>query len=400
MKKLSVVSAILLVLVLGCNESANGPDVDIGAIIVMSEPAGGSVFINGALQTGVTTPAEFELSSGEYTIKASKVGYEVEPDSDLVTVFEGSVDTSFFTFSEISDTGYIVVLANYDYIPIYIDGAPSGTFTPDTVPLAPGVHVVYPDCWSIVSPMPETVEVVAGAIIDLEFDIYFKRTVLIEEFSHVNCINCPNASAAVHSVLSNYGDSLTAIEWHPQQSGGADPFQQDNPDMHDNRAAYYDFVGIPRVYVAGQQVLDPMSTTAISSMVGNAFGLASAVNDFALWGSIVEGSTAKVGIKATGLSDADGAVYLAVTEVHRHYDSAPGINGMTDFYNVPRRLRRYPESGVFNISAGEIIYMEIDFDVPSDLSSGEYSVIVWFQRDADGIYTAGEEILCTPCYLY
>jgi len=394
--------AILVVILIvsfflsGCPENNNGPEEEFGTIVIFSDPDGASIFIDNTLKEGIATPASLELEPGSYRVNLGLHGYESSPESIIVNVENESFDTLDFILTEISDTGYIEVSANYDEAIIYIDGVPSGYYTPATLPLGAGSHMILAGGWSFTELEPESVYITEGDTHSVSFGLNFHRTALIEEFSHVNCTNCPNAAAAVQEVLSDIGDSIIAIEWHPEQSGGVDPFHADNAEMHDGRVDYYAFVGIPRVFVAADLVPDPTSVSTITAYVEDALNEDSPCSDFALWGHVSEPGMAKVGIKAIG-DAGEGIIRMVVVENHRHYDTAPGSNGMTDFHNVPRTMNRYPATGAFGLEIGDVLYFAIEFDVPSDLSDGEYSLIAWFENDANGIFETGEEILCKPC---
>ncbi len=381
-------------LVVGCGKSTNN-DEEKGDIMVLSDPDGAFVYLDGEL-TSHSTPAQIELDVATYVVSVAKLGWTADPGSVVVAVLKGETDTVEFELSASSDTAYIAVSADYDNIPIYIDGVPAELFTPAVVQVSSGGHEVFIDGWIFKTPASQAVEAVSGDTAYAVFDLDFRRCALIEEFSHVNCTNCPDAAEAVHGVVENHSDSVVSIEWHPQQSGGTDPFHEENPTIHDGRVSYYNFVGIPKVFVAGKQVPTATSESAISAFVDDALSVSNDASKVKLWGVVDSEGDANLGIVAEGIS-AEGVIKIAVVEKHRHYDSAPGINGMTDFYNVPAELYTYPASGTITLADGVAQYAEIsEITIPAGGVPADYSYIIWFQKDSDGIYSAGEEILCSP----
>jgi len=396
MRKIVLFIAIGLAIVLfsGCDNN-NGPVDEKGNLVVVSEPTGASIFLDGQLQGDILTNATIELDPGAFAVAVGKSGFDSTPDSLVITIVAGKTDTAFFTLSEISDTGYIYVNADYEDAPVLVDCVPSG-FTMDTIPVSVGSHSVQIGGGAFVQSEAENANVTSGAVTDVVIsDIEFKHACLIEEFSHVNCVNCPDAAEAVQTVLANFGDSVLAIEWHPHLAG-IDPIRALNPEMHDGRGDYYDIIGMPQVLVAAQSVTDPTSVSAISAYVTNSLAEGSAVGDFKLWGRVIGEETARIHYHSMGGTGV-GIIKLAVVRIHRHFDVAPGSNGMLDFHNIARKLFIEPEIGVMNIDAGSTGFVDIIYDIPIDLIFGEYKLLAWFERDADGVFSPGEEILCSPC---
>ncbi len=391
MRVFLIIALIISALIISGCDDGNGPTDEKGTLVVTSDPTGAVVFINGQIQSGVTTNASIELDAGNYTIRVAKTGYDASPDSIIIAIETNATDTAAFTLSEISDTGYVLVESSYDDAPVFIDGVPSG-YSNETIEVGAGSHTVRIDGWAFAPSAEEEIDVVSGDTTIVNISADFVHSCLIEEFSHVNCVNCPDAAEAVQTVLSNYADSVYAVEWHPDLAG-IDPFREDNEEMHDGRGDYYGVSGMPQVYVAAQAVPDPTSVSVIGSYVSNALSDTD-VQRFKLWARVIDANTVRVNYNVAS-GDGTGVFKIAVVENHRHFDSPQGSSGMTDFHNIARRMSVYPTSGTATISA--MGNFEVDFVVPEDLDPGEYHILAWFQNDADGIYDPGEEILCSPC---
>ncbi len=393
-KVVLVFGVAVFLTILACGGNGTDPDPDMGTLVVLSDPDGAFVYIDGALKTA-STPASFELEAKSYNIKAAKLGWSATPESLVIAVAKDQTDTAYFELTPASDTAYFDVDANYSFASIFIDGVPTGQYTPAVIAVPSGSHSVSIDGWAFEGPFSMSANAAAGETTAVDLVLEFGPRVLIEEFSHVNCTNCPDAAEAVHTVSGNFSGAAIAIEWHPQQSGGTDPFHAANPAIHDGRVSYYGFVGIPRVFVAGKMVADPTSVAAIAAFVNSYLSPTNDAAKINLWG-VVQSGNVHLGIIARGIS-AEGVIKVAVVEKHRNYATAPGINGMKDFYNVPMVLYTHPSSGTITLSDGVAQYLDFtEINIPTGGTPSDYSYVVWFQRDSDGVYSAGEEILCSP----
>ncbi len=389
-KRIFLAALIAAAIIISACDNGNGPSDEKGTLYVISDPTGASIFIDGTLQTGRITNASFELDPGNYFVRVAKTGFDASPESIAVTILADQTDTAQFDLLPIADTGYIIVICHED-APVLIDGVPSG-FSNEPIEVGAGSRSVKVGGWAFRS-IAENVVVASGETLEVVITPSFVTTCLIEEFSHVNCSNCPDAAAAVQSVLASYGDTVLAIEWHPNLAG-IDPFRADNPTMHDGRGAYYGVSGMPAVFVAGNPVPDPTSASAIGSYTANALSNAE-VQRFKLWARVMTGNTVRVNynvLSGTGT----GVFKLAVVENSRHFSTPPGANGMTDFHNIARRMTTYPTFGTITISAG-MGNFEMEYELPADLAPGDFHIVVWFQNDEDGVFSVGESILCSPC---
>lgn len=56
------------------------------------------------------------------------------------------------------------------------------------------------------------------------------QRVLVEKYTGVRCVNCPDADEIIHSALQRYGEKLIAVAVHPEGSNFAIPFSGE-PDL-------------------------------------------------------------------------------------------------------------------------------------------------------------------------
>ncbi|MCB0713149.1 MAG: Omp28-related outer membrane protein [Ignavibacteriae bacterium] len=79
-----------------------------------------------------------------------------------------------------------------------------------------------------------------------------QRIVLMEDFSSVTCVNCPQAAEYVTKIAKENPSRIVTIQWHLDIPGRNDPFYQQNKPHNDARDAYYGkFNALPQVFVDG-----------------------------------------------------------------------------------------------------------------------------------------------------
>lgn len=137
--------------------------LETGAIHVESDIVGAAILLNGHA-TGEVTPADLaDIAPGTYTVRVSLAGYDVTPDSLLVTVTSGDTATAMFGLV-LSTTGTIHVETDTAGASILLDGQVTGLFTPaDLTDLLPGSYTVQVSLAGYaVTPDSLLVTVVAG----------------------------------------------------------------------------------------------------------------------------------------------------------------------------------------------------------------------------------------------
>ncbi len=80
------------------------------------------------------------------------------------------------------------------------------------------------------------------------------RKVLIQEFTGVNCVNCPTGASTVHDIQELYPESVIAIGMHPGGTGFSGPIGTFNLNS-DLARVYYDYykpAGFPAAVIDGQ----------------------------------------------------------------------------------------------------------------------------------------------------
>lgn len=83
----------------------------------------------------------------------------------------------------------------------------------------------------------------------------YDRVTLVEDFSSVTCVNCPQASAIVNAIVEENKGKVVAIQYHLDIPGRNDPFYAQNKPHQDARETYYGgFNALPQVFVDGISV--------------------------------------------------------------------------------------------------------------------------------------------------
>ncbi|MCM1531216.1 MAG: Omp28 family outer membrane lipoprotein [Bacteroides sp.] len=96
-----------------------------------------------------------------------------------------------------------------------------------------------------------------------------KRCVLLEDYTGVRCVNCPNAAAETKVLQANYGSNLVVVALHPKENGLTAPYGTDE-DLRTEEA---------RVYAEYYQIAD-----LPKGMVNRKSGV---LDDYRTWGGAV-----------------------------------------------------------------------------------------------------------------
>ena len=79
-----------------------------------------------------------------------------------------------------------------------------------------------------------------------------RRVVLLEEFTGVQCTNCPAAAKVAQSLLSEYPDNLVVVGLHGRNTGDfGKPFENEQDFRISDVEAYYDEFGPTDGYPCG-----------------------------------------------------------------------------------------------------------------------------------------------------
>ncbi|WP_337872634.1 T9SS type A sorting domain-containing protein [Ignavibacterium sp.] len=216
----------------------------------------------------------------------------------------------------------------------------------------------------------------------------FQRNVLLEEWTSSTCGPCAANNPTIDAFIDARFDSLVAIKYHMNwPSPGNDPMYLYNPDQANDRRFYYGVNAVPHVIMDG--IVNPSYPYSNPPSLPSAFyprknvgtPVSLSVTNTRLPGDTIQ---ADVTLQISTQLPA-GQYYLRVhaIERHIHYNSAPGTNGETDFYDVFRRA--YPNSTGTAIPTAPGTY-NFTFKYPLDMAVWVDSMIytaVFVQNDAN-----------------
>jgi hypothetical protein len=247
--------------------------------------------------------------------------------------------------SSTGTTAKVIVTSNINNSKIYLNGAFTGFYTPDTLILNEGNY----------------------AIRVIKEDV--SRLVLIEDFANVSCNPCVQSNKIIES-LSNvrFGRSkLVIIKFPTDFPSPNDPFYLANEIDCDSRMTYYNIFVAPTTIVDG--LIRPISTDSldviskVESKLDSLPRFSVVVLDSIYGGNYETIVTVKlldkyfpsnqsVSVKAgdtktinldlhqdlTSINYSDLSLHTVVTETNIEFATPPGSNGETEFYDVMRAM--------------------------------------------------------------
>jgi hypothetical protein len=229
-----------------------------------------------------------------------------------------------------------------------------------------------------------------------------QRTVLQEEFTQASCGPCAAQNPAFNTLLNANTTKVVSIK-HQTSWPGVDPMNAQNPTDVATRVSYYGITGVPD---APQDGVEP----AGASYVGAPANVTQAMID----AEYAVSSPFTLTINHTFSPDYDsvfvtcvitasqaytsvGALYarIAMVEETIHFNSAPGTNGETDFYNVLRKM--YPSALGTALAGtwtpGQTQTISFGAPIPSYIySKSQIKFVAYVQSDGDKkVQQAGQD---------
>lgn len=175
-----------------------------------------------------------------------------------------------------------------------------------------------------------------------------QRMVLIEEGTNASCGPCAAQNPGFHALLSANTDKAVSIKyqaWYP----GYDPMYEHNPDDVHNRLDYYGFEGVPTATLDGEIITASYpgfdaeyyagAPGGYSQTVINTAYAVPASFDVSADYTLTENSiTITANATCTQAVSGNLKYHVVVIEKEITFDSAPGTNGETEFYNVMKKM--------------------------------------------------------------
>lgn len=222
------------------------------------------------------------------------------------------------------------------------------------------------------------------------------KIVLIEDFANVSCDPCVISNKIIENLTNvRYGPSkLLAAKFPTNFPSPNDPFYLAIPEICDSRMVYYNIFSAPTTIVDG--ILYPNSTDSLSVIekiderlvLSPQFGVE--VTDSAAGGNYFINVTLEQ-INTAGLNLDEIVLHTVITETDIEFESPPGSNGETKFFDVVRTsLPTLNGESVANIvQNGEVSY-EIDETLSTSWNLENVHTVVYVQNTVTKeVYQAG-----------
>lgn len=231
---------------------------------------------------------------------------------------------------------------------------------------------------------------ICGALLlfaSLSLSAQYQRIVLIEDFSSVTCVNCPQASAIVNAIAKEKKGRVVTIQYHLDIPGRNDPFYAQNKPEQDARERYYGgFNALPQMFVDGIGVAGT-NEAEVRGEANNQLGEESPIKLTVT--QTIEGGAIKANIRLEGADKLPNGYRLYAVAVEkfvqrtREYftDTAKSIQyyNETEFHDLFRKFAT-PSGGV---TVGPAATQTFDYTIAlgERWDPREMSVIAWVQDE-------------------
>jgi len=282
--------------------------------------------------------------------------------------------------------GKIVVTANVDSAKIILDDIFTGKFTPDTISVSTGEHLINVTKEDY-SSTQKNITVIKNNILMLHFVmemVQLSKTVLIEDFANVSCIPCVQSNKILEKLISSYNNNVVKIKYATNFPSPNDPFYLANSNASDTRISDYNIFFTPTILVDG--IEKPIATdsieikTALNSRLNETVKFKINAVDSISSGNI----SITVDLKSfdiSGLNSEQLFLYSVVTEKHIQFSTPPGSNGETEFFDVMREI--LPNSNglqLNNITSNMTYNYKFNTTTKPAWNLNELNVVVFIQN--------------------
>ncbi len=215
---------------------------------------------------------------------------------------------------------------------------------------------------------------------------------LIEHFTNASCGPCAASNPTFHSYVKNNLDVLIPIAFHPNFPG-YDPFNAENPTMHNGRTQYYNVTGVPHYVFLGTVRGHPASVANIGSSVN---ALRSQMSPITI--NVTEtrtGSSATVEVEVHSSQElTNKKLRIAVVEQNVVFTTPPGSNGEKEFPWVVRRMLPDHNGTTISIAANETKKFTQNYTLQSSWDKSKVYIVAFIQDDGTKeVYQAAQSMI-------
>lgn len=248
------------------------------------------------------------------------------------------------TPGSILEYGRLIITSNVDSVEIIIDNISTGKFTPDSIIISVGEHLVKLQKDEYV-PESKLVRIYKDSSTTANFNLKLaiaKKIVLIEDFANVSCTPCVTSNKILETVKANYGAKKVLVIKYPTNfPSPSDPFYLANTTDCNARMSFYNILVAPTTKVDG--MLTPTSTDSNSVKEKIEQRITQTPKFKITVADSLASSNYFVNIKletidTSGVDFANLVLHTAVIETLIEYSTPPGSNGETKFHDVMRKM--------------------------------------------------------------
>ncbi|OGB69919.1 MAG: hypothetical protein A2Y94_08660 [Caldithrix sp. RBG_13_44_9] len=332
--------------------------------------------------TGFLTPYLIEdLALGKHVVHLFHGGFRSNPDSVVVLLEEVKTDTvsielvpavnGNLSVNSSPDSARVIInKLEFGYTPIYIEGLPVGMYPLEIIKSGFSVR-------------SDTIEILENDHLQLVYQLeeYISRFVLLEHFSNTSCPPCPTSDEIVNDLAESYGPSiLVVLGYHANYPSPSDPMYLAARAANDSRIQFYLPQSLPRAFVDGLLVLDPLSAMSYQNLIESQLIkdtlLIIAFQELNWTDTLMKG---KMQIKALQSISSDHRLFIALIEDEIHYNTPPGSNGQTHFDAVLRAF--YPDGNGITISLAAQETETINFEISLSTEWGHDVTVIAFVQN-------------------
>lgn len=165
-----------------------------------------------------------------------------------------------------------------------------------------------------------------------------QRRVLVEEATNASCYPCGQQNPAFDALLQQNPDKVAVIKYHASWPG-YDPMYNHNTVDNGYRISFYGINGVPTAVMDGTYSNSPAS---FSQALIDQYYAIPAPFEMDMYHYLSEDQDSMyviTRIRAAQDIDEDNLrAFVVINEKHVHFNSPPGSNGETDFYDVMKKI--------------------------------------------------------------
>ncbi len=379
------IGMLCLILLFGCTTQDGSLSINkekgILYIILENSDESAIVYINN-MPTKYTTPNNFEVLPGEYSIKVIMPGYQSNHDSINLIITENQLEEVRFDIIAVA-SGRLKINSNITNISIMIDGLLYNNNNVIIDGLEKGNHPVIcskPGYYN----KKFDINIAQNTTTILDVNLEKKSEIfLIEHFSNVSCDPCVERDEDLETYIADHDTiEFISIGYHPDFPSESDPMFLAARDENLARKNFYGVNKTPSVFINGTTIPTfskkhiVMGLDKYISENSQNIGL----NNFSI---TIDNPVNKIEGRVKFESiDIDRNVTLRIVLIEKEivFDEAPGTNGMIHFKNIIRKM--YPDHSGSAVMLQKNRKDEYVFSfVQNSIWENDLQVIAYFQDD-------------------